>query len=409
MSDFDDLIAYENEHTYLDFKAIQYTKEKHEDLLKDLIAIANAAGNQDRHIILGVNYKNNGERDIVGIKDEDFIDSAQYQQLAYENIEPKINFDYFAYNFKGDTIGILKISDCNDKPYMMKKDYNGLNKGNAFIRRGDSQDRLTRSDLDKISEARKQKNELSDKILIGFDGKDFSQTLKIPYLASFKLPSQKARDKIESILEEKKEKLRKKEEKLHSSNLSATQKSLLELQNHNLLEKSALYNASNIIGRTPLEDRPIKELKEDLKKVEETYKADNDHEIFEIRSEKINFTILNKGESYLEDTLVKVFFPNKNNFIVAEKIFQKPSKANLLIGLGTGYPDVKKYEDKTVVSSQIGNLKHHLPQTIFAEPLRVVANKELLDSSINIEVKIFAKNLENALEFKFKIEIVEQN
>src|SRR5699024_2598649 len=104
MSDFDDLIAFENEHTYLDFNAIQYTGDKHEYLLKDLIAIANAAGNQDRHIILGVNYKNNRERDIVAIEDEDFIDSAQYQQLAYENIEPKIHFDYFAYNFEGDTV-----------------------------------------------------------------------------------------------------------------------------------------------------------------------------------------------------------------------------------------------------------------------------------------------------------------
>ena len=121
MNDFEYLIAHENEHTYLDFKAIQYIKDKHEDFLKDLIAIANASGNQDRHIILGVNYKNNGERDILGIEAEDFIDSAQYQQLAYENIEPKIDFDYFPYNFKGDKLGILKIFDCNDKPYMMKK------------------------------------------------------------------------------------------------------------------------------------------------------------------------------------------------------------------------------------------------------------------------------------------------
>ena len=36
MSDLDDLIKFENEHTTLDFKAKQYVK--HEDLIKDLIA-----------------------------------------------------------------------------------------------------------------------------------------------------------------------------------------------------------------------------------------------------------------------------------------------------------------------------------------------------------------------------------
>lgn len=409
MSDFDDLIAFENEHTYLDFKAIQYTGNKHEDLLKDLIAIANAAGNQDRHIILGVNYKNNGERDIVAIEDEDFIDSAQYQQLAYENIEPKIHFDYFAYNFEGDTVGILKIFDCNDKPYMMKKGYGGLNKGDSFIRRGDSQDKLSRGDLDKIFEAKNQKNDLPDKILIGFDDDDFSQSLKTPYLANFKLPSQRAQEKIESILEEKKEKLRKKKEELHKSSLSAAQKSLLKLQNHNLLERSALYDVSPILGRRSLKDRPIKELEKDLENVKETYRADDAYEIFEARSEKINFRILNKGESYLEDALVEVIFPNIDSLIIAEKIYEKPSEENFLIGVGSGYPVVEKYEDKIVVSSQIGNLKHHQPEKLFVEPLRIIANEKLLDSTFKIDVKIFAKNLERPLERDLEIEIIDRD
>jgi hypothetical protein len=40
--DIDNLIAYENEHSTLGFKAIQYDRDKHEALLKDILAMANA-------------------------------------------------------------------------------------------------------------------------------------------------------------------------------------------------------------------------------------------------------------------------------------------------------------------------------------------------------------------------------
>lgn len=36
MINFDNLIKYENENTSLEFRAIQYKKSQHEDLIKDI-------------------------------------------------------------------------------------------------------------------------------------------------------------------------------------------------------------------------------------------------------------------------------------------------------------------------------------------------------------------------------------
>lgn len=161
MDDLDDKIRYENENSGLDFKEIQYKKETHEDLIKDIMCMANADIDGDRYIIIGVDYKSSNDRDFVGIKKEEFIDSATYQQLIKDNIEPEINIDYFAYDLDGVCLGIFKLVQCSNKPYMMKKDFGKkLNKGDCWIRKGSSQFRMIREDFDKIIAKRISRNNL---------------------------------------------------------------------------------------------------------------------------------------------------------------------------------------------------------------------------------------------------------
>ena len=116
----DEIIEFENENTGLDFKAIQYQKVKFQDLLKDLMSMANAKTDDDKYIIVGIKLLGNGNRDILGIT-EDFIDEATYQQLTHNNIEPELNFSYFPYHYQNKTLGIFKIYDCYDRPYMNEK------------------------------------------------------------------------------------------------------------------------------------------------------------------------------------------------------------------------------------------------------------------------------------------------
>jgi len=65
MANLDDLIKYENEHSGLDFKAIQYTREKYEDFIKDIMSMANSDMGEEGYIIIGVKLRNSTERDFL--------------------------------------------------------------------------------------------------------------------------------------------------------------------------------------------------------------------------------------------------------------------------------------------------------------------------------------------------------
>jgi predicted HTH transcriptional regulator len=122
MEELLDLILYENENTRLDFKRDEYKKEDYSSFLKDVISMANAFSTQDRFIIIGLKPKSVEDRGIKGI-DGELTDAATFQQLVHENIEPELSLEYFPFTIEKTKIGIIKISNCNNPPYLMKKDY----------------------------------------------------------------------------------------------------------------------------------------------------------------------------------------------------------------------------------------------------------------------------------------------
>ncbi|MFA9423670.1 MAG: helix-turn-helix domain-containing protein, partial [Sedimentibacter sp.] len=121
------LIDNENESEYLDFKSIQYNKEKFDDMIVDVMSMANSKYCGDKYIILGVKEKQNGSKDILGIPEKEFYDSSIIQNVILKNIEPEIDIDYFPIKYNDLLIGVIVIKSKNiNKPYMIKKDYRKL-------------------------------------------------------------------------------------------------------------------------------------------------------------------------------------------------------------------------------------------------------------------------------------------
>lgn len=142
-----ELIEYGYECDYLDFKERQYNKEKSMDLISDIMAMANSRHNGDKYIIIGVKDRPEG-KEIKTIEPKDFIDSSNYTQLIHSNVEPEIRFDYFKYEYKGSLLGVFKIYNTDDKPYMMRKKYDRLNEGLCLIRKSSTNTLAKRSDFD---------------------------------------------------------------------------------------------------------------------------------------------------------------------------------------------------------------------------------------------------------------------
>ena len=355
----DDIIEFENENTELDFKAIQYQKVKFQDLLKDLMSMANAKTDDDKYIIVGVKLLGNGNRDILGITG-DFIDEATYQQLIHNNIEPELNFSYFSYKFQNKTLGVFKIFDSFDRPYMMKKDFGKLKIGEAFIRKGSHQTRLTRKDFDYYTEKKITEKKFTGKIQTFFD-KINQKSIKFNVSSNGDYPSDKASQKIKKILLEKKEKYKKPEG----------------------MFVPFFDQDIPMLGGTPYEKRSIKTLEGNLKNVAETYREDDLHYLFELKAHKFNFRILNDDTEYLEDASIELKI-EKEGVYIAEKIYSKPDNSNSFLYSNytpsppslesMNYPEVIENETEYVIFENLGNLKHQISENALKVDLRIAIN-----------------------------------
>lgn len=200
--DLNDIIKFDRESSQLDFKRVFYSNSKKEDLIKDLMSFANVLRSGSKYIIFGIDYKTNGERDIIGI-DSPFPDTAMYHQLVNENIEPALHFDFFEYEVESKKLWVFKIFDNHNPPYLMRKDYRNLKKGDGFIRRGDSTDRLVREDFDKYSSLSPSVD--FDKFLeIGFFNDHNCKIIEPEVLLNFRLPSAIEKERLQVLIDQKK-------------------------------------------------------------------------------------------------------------------------------------------------------------------------------------------------------------
>ncbi|WP_342678770.1 ATP-binding protein [Methanofollis sp. UBA420] len=395
MTNIDDLIEFDNENRNLDFKGAQYIKENHEDFIKDLISMANAETNDERYIVIGIVQGNEGEKELRGIEKKDFIDDAVYQQLIRENVEPDINFEYFLHEYNRKYFGVFRIENCTDKPYMMKKDYRRLKKGDSWIRKGSHQPRMVRRDLDNIYE---QKT-----VSIGFNGpvevlfeENRSPRISIPTAGEFILPSERKAKNIHQAIEEKKNPIMKKPTLSYLDGLT-------NLNAYNLLA-----------GIKPYSERTLEELEENLKSVKEDFADDDIYFCFEEIGYKLNLVIENKGEQYIEDGQIHVWIPKEDGLLVASKVPNKPNKNPFLhyedlinAANGPRYPRVTEFENYIVVKRSVGNIKHHIPIIAFEKPVRIFFSNVLTGKSIEIICEIFGKNLKKSLLKTLIIDLIE--
>jgi hypothetical protein len=133
---------------YLDFKENSYSPKNKFELIKDIMAMANSKHDGDKYIITGIKEKAFEENKIAGIDINEHIDSAHYHDLILKNIEPDIHFDYFHLQYKDKWLGIFKIYNNANRPYMLKKKYGGYREGYCVIRKGSHTCTAVRSDYD---------------------------------------------------------------------------------------------------------------------------------------------------------------------------------------------------------------------------------------------------------------------
>lgn len=389
-----DIIQFENENTALDFKKEQYLKKSHADLIKDVMSLANADTPNSKLIITGVKHRPGGERELTGIPPSDFVDDATYQNIIRENIEPDIEISYQPFELDGKLFGVLRILGDSEKPYMMKKDFQPLKKGDCFIRKGTNQQKALRADFERIYKSRNSFTS-TEKLSIAFLGTENPHELSIEPPSLDLLPSKVAEAEIRKILEER----------------------------ARPVESTTAYGFNTVIypitaldigsfGPAPYNKRSTETLLEDLKHIAETYEDDDLYHLFELTSKRLNFEIVNSSTEYIVDAEVHVSIGHHGNISAAEKIYREPTRSPLYIPappIFISYPEVSNLENEIKIRQRVGNIRHHIPERAFETDVRLYAHQTDEPQELEVLVKLFAKNLERPLVQKLKLQINPQN
>ncbi|MEE5083126.1 ATP-binding protein [Pseudomonas alliivorans] len=142
MIDLLNMLRYKSEGTDIDFKSTQYrfsngTEADKSELLKDILAIANAWRDGPGYILLGFKDQRPHPAEVVGI--QECIDDSRIQQFVNGKVKPKLTFRYEEHLYNGKTVGIIIIPK-QKRPFYLTTAYGKLKSNVVYVRRGSSTD-----------------------------------------------------------------------------------------------------------------------------------------------------------------------------------------------------------------------------------------------------------------------------
>ena len=142
----------EDESNYIDFKQAQYrfagaSDEEKSEILKDILAFANAWRRTDAYILIGVKEIKGGCSQVIGITDH--FDDAALQQFVNSKVQKPIQFSYIAFEFEEKQVGIIKIP-VQERPFYLKQKYGKLKPNVVYLRRGCSTDEAEPDEIAKM-------------------------------------------------------------------------------------------------------------------------------------------------------------------------------------------------------------------------------------------------------------------
>ncbi|MGA7951799.1 MAG: ATP-binding protein [Thiobacillaceae bacterium] len=135
-------LRYKSEGPDIDFKSAQYrfiggSEDDKAEMLKDILAMANAWRDGPGYVLLGFNDQRPHPAEVVGISQG--MDDAKVQQFVHGKVKPKLTFRYEEHLYEGKTIGVISIPK-QKRPFYLAHAYGKLKSNIVYVRRGSSTD-----------------------------------------------------------------------------------------------------------------------------------------------------------------------------------------------------------------------------------------------------------------------------
>ncbi|WP_207951325.1 helix-turn-helix domain-containing protein, partial [Cupriavidus sp. L7L] len=178
-------LRYKSEGTDIDFKSAQYrfiggSDEDKAEMLKDILAIANAWRDGPGYILLGFRDQRPHPAAVVGISES--IDDAKVQQFVHGKVKPKLTFKYEEHLHEGKTVGVITIPK-QKRPFYLAHAYGKLKSNVVYVRRGSSTDEAEPPEIAAMVLADARRGDLRlDLSVLAPNNEELNATFELNYL-----------------------------------------------------------------------------------------------------------------------------------------------------------------------------------------------------------------------------------
>lgn len=356
-----------------------------ESFLRDVMALANAAVEGPRYIVIGVDLDGKGRKHVHAVDASDFSGKPSYQALANEYLEPAVRIRYKPVSLDGTRVGVFEIGDCQDRPYMMRIDFSEtLRRGDAYKRIRDAAVKMGRRQLQELFEQKFRDSVSASDIEVGFPGDIIHKKLAMPTCDLSHMPSALASAKLEQLLN------------IHNVSSNSGSTTVVARLTH-----ARLFGTDDpYISRSP------EELLMEMNQIRDKYRDQDNHYLFEEHGQALRLVVYNQGEEAITDASLTIVMPNHNAFYVADSAPRRPLKGHFVDRTPdeiAAYPSVALKDDAVQVTCKIGDIAVGEPTELFPTPLRVCIGRELRGRRLGIRYTLHGQNLRTPARGQLKL------
>ncbi len=389
MSKLGQIIRTGRDGTALLFRPRPYREKDQAVFLRDVIALANAEVEGTRPIVVGVETAEGHQPQFHAVAKSEFSPESSCQDVAREFIEPPLRVRFLPHAIDGVRIGLIQISECHDRPYMMRVDHSAaMRRGDSWIRTATGSVRIGRAQLESIFAAKLKKPDLGSSLELGFRGDFVRKDLSVPVHDVNELPSAAHRARLQQLLAVEKQVA-----------VSGGTTRIVRLTH------ARLFGAESEYGNAGCQ-----ELEREIESAAEKYWHEDQHHMFVSNGADLDFVIFNHGETVIREASLTVAMPNLPGLFVARSI----------PGAGTGgkppsgqrvdsdaYPSVGLRADGAIfISDNIGDLPPGEMRSAYRIQPRIFAASELAGTKMALRYELSARDLATPIRGRLKVKFV---
>lgn len=325
-----------------------------EELVKEVIGLANADVEGPRNILFGVNAAAIDGNGLVGIPDSAVIDLKRAHRLLSALIEPVLQLAFIFDIVNGKLVGALEIDGCDFGPYFVGQDLSeSLLLGQCWIREGRNLRAVERAELMGSQAATPAEEPVSfvedPDIAVGFNDEPACQLIEldVPDTSDPPFADEKSETNKTSRLKQ-----------VIKDTVGTVTTQILGLGQGG--EKVSAFAAEM--------DSQAEECDEASRVLADA----RNHYFYEQKAVQLNLCACNNGRQSMENVSVELGFPRLPDFDVADRLYTNPfDKRSAAEVRNLGYPEVERRDTAIFVRSSIGALAPDKPAQLFQCPVRL--------------------------------------